>query len=109
VTVTRVVTVWCDTDQCEASAVDGGDRWPTGWRRMGARDFCPECCGLGQVSFTADQTGMLSQCRERPKWVRARMGDQMRTLKELFEFGLLERREYTTKTGAPRFEYKAKP
>jgi len=52
---------------------------------------------------------MLAQCRERPKWVRARMGDQMRTLKELFEFGLLERREYTTKTGAPRFEYKAKP
>ena len=73
-TVTRVVTVWCDTDQCEAKAslVGWGERRPAGWSRMGARDFCPEYCGLGRVSLTADQVGVLDRCRESPTWVRAR-------------------------------------
>lgn len=126
-TITRVVTVWCDTDQCEAKASLGDDyvKRPAGWRRMGDRDFCPECSAAlmrairperpiadprRAAAHTSAQASMLAQCRERPTWVRARNGAQLRALAELFEFGgLLERREYKTKTGAPRFEYKAKP
>ena len=112
-TITREITCWCDTDQCQAKAslahTYPPDQLLTGWRRMGDRHFCPEC-SKRTPSLRPDQATMLAQCRERATWVKARNGKQMLALRELFEFGgLLERREYLTQTNAPRYEYKAIP